>query len=514
MIEPTFILSDRKARFTRVLFYTSIFMMLAHAFIYFNTSFSHDSTNVCSFSDNRWQISLGRFLQPFYRLFRGKINAPFLIGILSTLWLAVSAMLIVDLLKIKRKLTVILVCGLLSTSSTLTLANATYIPWSDIFMLSLLLSVAGAYSVVKIKYGFIYAPLLISASLALYQAYFQVAVVLLMFDIFFYILDKQPLKAIAIKAFKYIAVLFLSLILYYVAYKFVLYITDIAAAKSYNSLYDLGDYSEHSIVGLFLNTYRNFAKYFLHPTTYSATISKTVNIIILILTIACIIRLIKTRSLSALNILMLALVIFLLPFGADLVFFIAKFEHSLMTLSFVLFYVLALKIAESYLEEFKDLPPKGGCAYFKQFTVWLFGAIIIFNNIVFANQVYLSKELQYQATSMIMSRVIHQIEELDSYVIGETPVAIIGDLNFAPLAIDRPGFEHLGGTGTEHKFSLTYYKTYLQYFEQILAYPINLLPESIATELRNTDEVQQMPCYPNKGFCQFIDGTLVIKFSD
>ena len=46
---------------------TAIFGILAHAYCYFGGVFSHDSmSTLVSSTDHGWQISLGRFLQPFY----------------------------------------------------------------------------------------------------------------------------------------------------------------------------------------------------------------------------------------------------------------------------------------------------------------------------------------------------------------------------------------------------------------------------------------------------------------
>lgn len=380
-------------------------------------------------------------------------------------------------------------------------------------MLSLLLSIAGVYFAVKLKTGFLYAPILISASLALYQAYFQVAVMLLMLNIIFHILDGNTFKSTVQKILQHLCVLFAALVLYYVVYKIVLSVTGITAAEAYNSPTSLGGYSKRLIVTLFLNTYRNVANYFLYPETFGITAVKTTNIIIFIFTFLGILRLLRVRSINLLNRMILLLVLLLLPFGADVVFFLAKFEHSLMTFSFILFYVFALKIAEYYQNEFVERLFIYKISV-QRFFIGLFGAIIIFNNVVFANQVYFMKKLEYQTTTMIVNRVINHIEGLDSYAIGDTPVAIIGSLRRSPLAGRRSGFEHLRGVGLEDHLSLTYYETYRKYFEQILYYPINLVPQSVALELQKTSEVQQMPIFPNDGYCKYIDNILVIKFSN
>lgn len=112
-----------------------------------------------------------------------------------------------------------------------------------------------------------------------------------------------------------------------------------------------------------------------------------------------------------------------------------------------------------------------------------------------------------------MNRITARMEETEGYVLGETPVAIIGSLSESDMMVSREGFEGFG-TGTYENSSLTYYKTYEKYFDFVAGYPVNLLEEEEALKLAEKDEVQSMPCFPDMGACKMIDGTMVIKLSE
>ena len=68
----------------KIALYTLIFMALLHGYRYVSLGFSHDSLAFAWQPDLEWQISLGRYMQPFYWwIIRGRIAAPFIVGVLS-----------------------------------------------------------------------------------------------------------------------------------------------------------------------------------------------------------------------------------------------------------------------------------------------------------------------------------------------------------------------------------------------------------------------------------------------
>jgi hypothetical protein len=158
---------------------TLFFGLFAHAFAYLNLEYNHDSLMVVT-SDQNWQISLGRYLQPLWIGIRGKINAPWFIGILSLLFLALSLALIFNLFQFKNKFLIISLCGIISTNVSLICANATYITWADIYMLALLFATFAIWIINDGRLGLILGGLALTASLALYQSFLTVYILIAM----------------------------------------------------------------------------------------------------------------------------------------------------------------------------------------------------------------------------------------------------------------------------------------------------------------------------------------------
>ena len=123
--------------------WTAVFSLLAHGYRYLSLSFSGDSMLLAQVGEELYQTSLGRFLQPVYWQIRGYITAPFLIGLFATAFLSLSAMLVIRLMRISKPLHIALVCGVLTANETFAISNATYLPWTDVYALALLLSLLG-----------------------------------------------------------------------------------------------------------------------------------------------------------------------------------------------------------------------------------------------------------------------------------------------------------------------------------------------------------------------------------
>jgi len=114
-----------------------------------------------------------------------------------------------------------------------------------------------------------------------------------------------------------------------------------------------------------------------------------------------------------------------------------------------------------------------------------------------------------------MTRVVAQLEERDDYEMGVTPVAFVG---VSDTYVTVEGFEkvkNIIGVGIKTPISQdtskTTYNVYESYFKYVLNYPINMCPDELHKELKESEEVEAMPSFPSKGCIEMIDGGLVVK---
>ena len=78
------------------LFWSFVWGFMAHGFAYTNFLFNHDGLSMVSdfYGEGTIEIAVGRFTYPLYIFFRGTVNAPWLLGILSNLYVGLATFLI------------------------------------------------------------------------------------------------------------------------------------------------------------------------------------------------------------------------------------------------------------------------------------------------------------------------------------------------------------------------------------------------------------------------------------
>ena len=474
------------------------FGMIAHGFGFSNLILSHDSLYIRQ-GDRFGQLGIGRFLQPVYvYLFRGIIVTPYLITLFAFCFLVLTNLVVIVILDIKEFASIILTCGLMVTNLVVTLLIATYVNYVDLFMLSLLLSVLAVFVTYRYKHGVVTGIVLLVLSMGLYQAYIQVAVCLFLFLILRLILRKEEIRKVLQTGIKYISVLLSSLILYYVVWKFLLFVTGTHASDSYNGITGVGHYEGIGAISSLLGqTYWFVGKTFLFPKNFHSNLVSVLNVCIIVLSLIWVIRYALQRKVRGWSLFVLIVVMAIFPFGIGVVYFISKgLMHDLMIYSFFFVYIFALvgiKRSRSRLVV--------------RFAI----GVILFCNVVFANQIYVKKHLEFEGSLAVMARVLDRIEQVPEYVAGVTPVIFVGDINNGPLAVKRAAFSHFyDGTGLGYYYSLTY-DTYA-YATEILGYP--LIRGDISKEFVEQDVIDRMEYFPALNSCQLVDGVIVVKFSD
>lgn len=499
-----------------VLVSTFLFGLAAHAYGYFNLTYSHDSLLVYQWGDAGEMIGVGRFLVPVYMLFRGSFYPPLLVGLLSLLFLAGAVYLTLRLLEIKNRLLAVLLSGVLASSTILTLINATYSKDADCYMLSLLLSVCGVCLCARRPLGLLTGAVCLALSLALYQAFFQTAVFLAMIFVVKLILEGAQVKQILLTGFRLVGMLLLGLVLYYASLQAVLRLTGRGLTESYNGLTHLGEFGGlRQLLILLRNTWCYPFKCLLFPETVRSQWIGAVNLLVILLSLLLLGLLVWRRGVRGWPLILLGAVLLLMPFGMNVVYFISLgMVHSLMLFSLYFIYVFAAMLLEQFLA---DPAPAGRPWELLRLggrrLLPLLLAILIFNNMVFSNQAYLKRDLDCQTTLFTMTRIVDRLEQLEGYAVGETPVIMVGTLADSSIASPRQGLEDLPGIGLSYRYAVTYPVTYWWYFRQILAYPINLVAVGDAQPWESLEEVQAMPAFPAAGSCQMIDGYAIVKLS-
>jgi hypothetical protein len=295
------------------------------------------------------------------------------------------------------------------------------------------------------------------------------------------------------------------MLLYALSLKIVNALFHIELRSAYNSVNDIGSFTGlNQIISLFVGTYKQFFDYIMNPSTYYIVLISIFNIILIVIAICiCIRKVLKCKD-KIVRLVMFLLFTLLLPFALNFIYLLGKgVEHQLMIYSLFLLYVFVIMLAE--ITKMK----KGAFSV----LVMILLSITIFSNIIYSNKIYLVKDLNVKTTLTTVNRIIDRIEQIDGYEVGKTKVAFIGTLNSGSLFMPRKDIK-IEDVGIYDNFGLTYYRTYQVFFENYLAYPINIISEEEVEAIKRKEEIANMPCYPNKESIQFVGDILIIKLSN
>lgn len=478
---------------------TAVMTLLAHAYRFLNAGFGLDAMLIAEQVDIETQISLGRFMQPLYWLVRGYITAPPVVGLFATAFLTGAVLLVLSLTGIRSRPGIALTCGVLAVNETLCVSYASYLPWVDVYMLSLLLCVLAVFVQTRFRRGFLLSPLLYCMAMGLYQSYLQAAAALVMVMLLVRALDGERPGALLAEGLGHAGAMLAGLLLYALVYPLAISLYGTTVSDKYNTVAEVGHYALSSIPGLLKETYLGPVRYLFAPED-ATFLPPVVNVLLAVLALGALVCLIRKLPLASKGLILLILA--LLPFGMNFVTFISKgIVHMLMNYAYFFFYVLCILLAERAGETLSVRP-----AVLRAATpVLLTGVLGV--SILTANTLYMKRDLELQSTLSVMTRVLERLEEKEGYVPGETPVVLLGYLPASKMAMIRPGFEAVSEyQGMRSTYADAYERSHAWYLQTLLGYRINLVDWETSLAYSKEEAMQEIPGFPDADCVQIIDG--------
>ena len=500
-----------------------------HGYRFFHLLASGDSLLQLYQDDAAWEIALGRFLQPFVVMFRGGYTTPFLINLLMIAWLVLAVFFATWYLDLQTNLSVALVAAFFVINRTLVMLNASYLPWADSYMFSLLAAVFGVWLASEKKtWRVLLGALSFTVSLSLYQAYICVALGLAAIRLFVELAKRKDVKEIVRCVTGEACAFALSAVLYIAGWKGLQGALHIWSADGYNGMSDIGGTLAGAAGGSLLSTvYGNVWRYFFDPARIQVMtfrgldlgdiwvwLFRLANLSVTVLIIVAAIRINRARKTELWRRVLQVLLFALLPLCVNLVCLLSGgVQHVLMMYAFNLHYVTAVVMREAGAKvpdaKEKD-DPRTAVQRPGPLTVLLFvlAFFILWPQVIYANQIYLKKSIQEEAAQSLMMRVLEEVESAEGYVPGETPVCFAGSLERNPYieAKDVMTDEMPWGEMTT---AFTYggmERKWLSFFEHMAV--------RTEAELPQGEAVEAMPCFPVEGSVGYVDGVLVVKLSE
>ena len=488
---------------------TFIWGIITHGFMFANSALSHDSLMESIINDGLidWKISLGRILYPTYiYLTRGILVVPWLIGIISLIYIAISSILILKIFDIDKDnhIMKIITPGILVANVTMISLCGVFIEDMDVDMFAMMSSVIAVFLWRKHKKGYLYGTIPLFISLGLYQSYLSMAISLIMIVSIIDLLKKEEFKTVFNNGLRAILMIILAGLIYIIILKLIpIIFKKSVTSGTYNSLDTIFKMSLIEIIRETILCYLYTIKTIIYPASlYPDIITILINIVLIVGAGYIILSKVFSKNIKVKEKILILLLIFLLPFSMNISRILTNgMSHDLMHYSLWLTNLFIILIYIFDNKKHNKL---------KMISITLI-TIILLGNVRMANTLYMMKEIAEEKTQSYMNRVIYSIESFEDYIPNKTKVVIEGSPNMnIEFNNATDNLRRITGAGEDFSLYVGEYGRYDYYLKMFQYANINIIENPYLDKIEQW-EINNMPVYPNKGSIKYIDDILVVK---
>ena len=506
---------------------TIICMLVTHLYMFTNKLVNHDDVNrLISGDTDEVKIQHGRWAGVLLdRISGSSFGIPYVLGMLSLLAFALTAVLLVSVFRLQNRGIIILCCALLSTfpvSANIFLYS--YI--ADAYFFSMLLAIWGIWLFLQgswLQMGM--GILLLTLSCGTYQAFWCLGMgVLFLYYLLEYLRWADKAKVLGYRIIKSLAGASVSLVLYLIINWAVQAFTGYGAT-SYKGLDTMGQFD--GALGLLRVTagaYYEFVRFFyLRGSFVTSPVLVVFNVLLTLLVIGLMIYQGKSRKNTLWFWIGLVLIIGFLPFSFNLVSVVSKnATHALMQYAFVLPYLLCLILLDRFTvprgKVFMERCRKGIIA-----VACILLGIIAYKGYLTDNEIYFRQQLYYEQAYSYTLRMLSRIEEMPDYdssvpvaLINETPqggdhISILME-NYPEDMLKLSYLDEM--VGTEPYTLVKRANDVADFCKYYHGYDLRMADMEDLPSLAKSDAFAKMPTYPQEGSMQYIQGVLVVKLPD
>lgn len=524
---------------------TMVVGLLVHMYKFTNNLPNHDS--LLNFYSSQNMVRSGRWFLSIACGFSSYFDLPWVIGVISLVFIACTAILIVEIFHVENSVLVVLCSALLVSFPSVT-DTYNFEFTADGYMLAMLLAASAVYCSTLKRSGVRWTVLsacFICLTCAVYQAYISFAFVLALCYFMFELLEgknstKQYFSWIGRQAVIYS----LGLAAYLIIWKICLFVQN-CVPSTYMGIDSFGHMNLNQILKAAYRSIESFVAFFIqwnifkHGLTWYAGL----NILFLFAAFIAVVSAVKGSGIFKRfsHFLLLLVCGAAVPFSCFMLYFVsATMAYSpRMEQSICICYIFAAVLCERWLK-----PNKGNLAALLLFA-------IVFNNGVIANKLYYYMNLCYErsyGTAVEMQARIHLTDTGTARSIAWIGTVVPSPTVQEAFCTDMTGGGSMGKLSSaiflrnyasitqeldmiflEHflDFELEYYKTHPE--EQVrevifeggtdpvpdgwsISFP--LADDETQQQLMNSDEVKKMGIWPASDSVQLIGETIVIKLAD
>ena len=487
--------------------------VIAHCFALVNILHNYDNILQqptgygAGITSGRWLLSVlgdlcGNVLDLGY-------NFPVVNGLAYLVLIALSAAMVVHLLKISRPVSAALAGGLMATFPTVCV-TLLFRFTSGYYGLCLLFAVLAAWAVWKPKYGIPLSALFTACSLGIYQAYTPVTIGLMVLMLLRESLEEgAELKKLVKDGIRCCAALVLGLLFYFVFLKLSLAVYG-GELDTYLGINEMGRITLSELPFLLKKAWMDTAFFPLKNYCGLASVRmlKILWALLLLLTVVLAVFLMVKRRGKPLNGAFCCLMGLLVPIAVNFqVIMSPQGVYTMMVHSFALLGCAPLMLLELMGE------PEGKSVIFRRVAGVLLAGIVFYNG-YYANFHYTALYYSNRQVENYISGMVAQMRMTEGFTPDKT-WAFMGE-HRAPMFYDiwdtTPRYGGALTCSARELMNVSY--SFSGWFHNYLGFAARLASQDEVNALWHDDRVAQMPCWPVQGSMQVVDDYLVVKFQE
>lgn len=491
---------------------TLLFFIVIHLYGFTNKFMNHDDM---LFSLGGAGITSGRWFKNLVCAISSTYSMPWINGLLSALYMAVSVCAVTALFNVQHKFNCGLIAALMASFPTIA-ATFSYMYTADAYILALALACLGAFVAHKFKFGWCLAAVLFALSLGIYQAYFGMAVALLVFSLLYEITHRDySTKEIIIKCLQYLFSLLLGLVIYKITLDALLKIQNLTLS-SYMGISSMWDVSIGELLERVKYAYKNFFLFY-NRNGFDVFPDRTLYLhfsVLLFLGLELVYLIVKNKIHTKPFLLLITLLLTaIIPLSCTIIFVMSAETHMLMIYPIIMPMLAAVIMIDKAIDS-TPLNVKGlgnTCICLILIISTLF---FCYDNFILTNKAYLKMDIIFKQTYAFNLKLTERIERTEGYTAG-MPVQFIGTVTEEIRPIQTGDFDEIHRmTGVESELSALHEPTIREFCQFYIGVGLPYPSGEFSSSIENNPAVQQMNRYPAEGSIQIIDGVVVVKFSN
>lgn len=508
---------------------------------------NHDGLSSMYFDQN--MITSGRWFLTVACGFSSYFTIPWLIGILSLLFLALASAALTELLEFDKTWEIVLGSALLVSFPSLSSTFA-YVFTMDGYMMALLLAVLSVLFTKKYRRGFLPGAVCLAFSMGIYQAYLSFAILLCIYCILICLADGKDIKQKIKSCLNYLYMGMLGCGLYFIILQLLLKIQgkELASYQGINSGIGGNAAAQTGILTTIKGMYADFFAFSVKNPVLHNNLFTTVALILLAAATAVVLfQLCKERKWwkNPNFFVIIGLLIVCLPLASNVILLISPEVnyHLLMRYQWVLYPILMLAFCGRYAEicvkmdtdgmhsretdipannkndniEIVDQKKQADVSTGRktmvvvEWCVFCAAFVLAFSYSVTDNIAYSNLQKRYEKTYAYCVRLLDRIEQTEGYYQG-IPIAmvgVVGDEQF-PLT-DITGNVTSGMIGMSGDSLLYTGANYQAFMKNYLGATLNFMTPEEMAPIYYTDEYIAMDSFPGEESTKVVDGILYVR---